>query len=230
MEQVQQTYILFSINIKKYGENLLKSPFHLQNSIPLFYLEGVKMIKVDELFLVNYCHLSCKPFQNIMRLPKEEAFSLAYNMAADNPETTAFYRFADFEHYYPLRLKTDKILFDSFVSLGGKPKEKHPLSFVLQGSKYLDKWFDNGVITKLKLKDIPWESISFTYGDSSAIFDRNSTITVFTKEVLLCSIKEFDGTINEYMNGIEKKYSYIEAQLWDDKGLLTKSIIKNFTA
>ena len=57
----------------------------------------------EELMLVNYCHHDCAPLRNIMRLPKEEAFALVEKMAAQHPETTAFYRFADFENYYLLR-------------------------------------------------------------------------------------------------------------------------------
>ncbi len=31
------------------------------------------MINTNELYIVNYCHPNCRPFQNIMRLPKEQA-------------------------------------------------------------------------------------------------------------------------------------------------------------
>lgn len=62
---------------------------------------------IDDLHIVNYCHPSCTPLLNIMRLPKDEAFALAYKMAGQNKDTTAFYRFADFENYYPRRLQTD---------------------------------------------------------------------------------------------------------------------------
>lgn len=33
------------------------------------------MINIEELFIVNYCHPSCRPLENIMRLPREEAFA-----------------------------------------------------------------------------------------------------------------------------------------------------------
>lgn len=175
------------------------------------------MINIGELFIVNYCHPNCKPLQNIMRLPKDKAFALAKKMAAKNPETTAFYRFADFENYYPRRIKADKILYDSFISLGGKPKEKHPLSFVLQGSQYLNKWFDCGTITKIPLESIPSEFISFTYGDSGAALDKNGIISVFTKQMLISFIEKFSGTIDQYLSEIEEKYHYIEVQIWNDE-------------
>ena len=174
------------------------------------------MIKTDELYIVNYCHPDCEPFMNICRLPKEEAFSKARKMAAAHPDTTAFFRFADFDNYYPLRMKQDKELYSLFVSLGGKPKEKHPLSFVLQGSEYLDHWFGNGTVSRLDLKDIPAEFISFTLGDSGAVFEKSGKLTVHTKETLLKMIREYQGSINDFMDEVKEKYDYIEAQLWND--------------
>lgn len=176
------------------------------------------MINIDDLHIVNYCHPSCIPLKNIMRLPKEEAFTLAYEIAANNVETTAFFRFADFENYYPLRKKVDKLLYNNFISLGGSPETEHPLSFVLQGSEYLDKWFGNGISTRIPLMSIPSGFISFTYGDSSAVFQRTGQITLITKEVLLDSIRKFEGELDEYMKEIEEKHSYIEVQLWKLKG------------
>lgn len=174
------------------------------------------MIHIDDFVIVNYCHSSCMPLKNIMRLPKEEAFSLAYEMAAKNKNTTAFYRFADFENYYPRRLKTDQLLYNTFLTLGGHPQTEHPLSFVLQGSEYLDKWFDQGRVVKIPLKDIPSEFISFTYGDSMAVLNRNEKLHMVTKEQLTESIRSFNGTMDEYMMEISNKHRYIEVQLWND--------------
>jgi hypothetical protein len=137
-------------------------------------------------------------------------------MAAKNPDTTAFGRFADFENYYSLRIKQDARLYELFISLGGKPKVEHPLSFVLQGSEYLDNWFDKRIITKILLKNISPEYISFTYSDSGAVLNRTGEISVMTKEILLDSISNYEGTIDEYMSEIAEKYHYIEVQLWND--------------
>ena len=73
----------------------------------------------QELVLVNYCHPDCAPLRNIMRLPKDEAFSLARSLAAAHPNTTAFYRFADFENYYALRTRQDAYLHAQFLEQGG---------------------------------------------------------------------------------------------------------------
>lgn len=151
------------------------------------------MIDPDELSIVHYCHANCAPLKNIMRLPKEEAFALARSMARDNAETTAFYRFVDFQHYYPRRMEVDRLLYRAFRSLGGKPQTEHPLSFVLQGSKFLHKWFDCGSVIRIPLRNIPSEYISFTYGDSMAAFGRDGKIPVVRKEELLEVIGTFPG-------------------------------------
>ena len=173
---------------------------------------------IDDLQIVNYCHPNCKPLQNIMRLPKEQAFTLAYEMAEANKETTAFYRFADFANYYPERLKTDELLYTRFIELGGRPLEKHPLSFVLQGSDFLDRWFDCGIVTRIPLSRIPEDVISFTYGDSMTILKKQGEIKMLTKELLLKAIDAF-GTVEEFLTDVSERFRYIEVQVWDDECL-----------
>ena len=174
---------------------------------------------IDDLQIVNYCHRSCTPLLNIMRLPKDEAFALAYKLAEQNKDTTAFYRFADFENYYTRRLQTDKLLYTRFIELGGKPLQDHPLSFVLQGSDYLNSWFDNGVVTTIPLNRIPSNHISFTYGDSMATLERNCELTMLTRDMLLKAISEHNGTLEEFLKYVTDRYHYIEVQVWDDECL-----------
>jgi hypothetical protein len=173
-------------------------------------------INIDDLQIVNYCHPNCTPFKNIVRLPEKEAYSLAGKLAMENPETTAFYRFADFINYYDLRMKQDAYLYKMFISLGGKPQEKHPLSFVLQGSEFLNKWFDEGINTKIPLNIIPEEYISFTLGDSGAVFQRTGTVTLYIKERLYDIIRQYKGSIDEFMKEIVERHYYIEVQVWND--------------
>lgn len=174
---------------------------------------------VDDLQIVNYCHQSCAPLLNIMRLPKKEAFALAREMAAQNKDTTAFYRFADFENYYPERLKTDRLLYDRFIKLGGTPLQEHPLSFVLQGSDFLDDWFDRGIVTAIPLNRIRSDQVSFTYGDSMTVLKNHGTFTMLTKNQLLKTISDYNGTLEEFLANTADRFHYIEVQVWDDECL-----------
>lgn len=174
---------------------------------------------VDDLQIVNYCHRNCTPLLNIMRLPKKEAFALAREMAAQNKDTTAFYRFADFENYYPERLKTDKLLYDRFIKLGGKPLQEHPFSFVLQGSDFLDDWFDRGIVTTIPLSRIDSDYISFTYGDSMTVLKNHGTFTMLTKDMLLKAMSDYDGTLEDFLANTADRFHYIEVQVWVDECL-----------
>ena len=172
-------------------------------------------MNVDDLFIVNYCHPNCEPLKNIMWLPKDEAFALAHQMAEQNKDTTAFYRFADFENYYFRRLKTDELLYTRFIGLGGKPAVEHALSFVLMGSEYLADWFDRGTVTKIPLRDIPSEKISFTYGDSMTVLERQGDFTMLTKDMLARKIADHPGTPEDFVEKINEQFHYIEVQVWD---------------
>lgn len=169
----------------------------------------------QELTLVNYCHPDCEPMMNIMRLPEAEAYAKAYELAAQHPNTTAFYRFADFENYYPSRKKQDAFLYERFLELGGKPEEEHPLSFVVQGSDYLKEWFAKGIETRLPLKAVAPYHISFTIGDSGAEFNQKGSVELLTLEDLYQRIAEYGGSFAAFIQSTGKHY--VEAQLWSDK-------------
>ena len=171
---------------------------------------------MSELYIVNYCHKNCEPLKNIMRLPKEEAFALANKLAEQNKETTAFYRFADFDNYYWERLETDSLLYKELMRQGGMAKYEHPLSFVLQGSEYLYEWFGEGIITKVPLDLIPDEQISFTYGDSMSVRKRDGGFTLITKGILMELLEGYKGTAEDFVKEMNEKYGYVEVQVWGD--------------
>ena len=171
---------------------------------------------LDTLILVHYDHPNCTPMCNIVRLPEKEAFALARQLAGQNKGVAAFHRFADFQNYYPLRMRADQLMRQAFISLGGHPVAEHPLSFVLQGSDYLVRWFDKGPATVIPMNRIPDEAISFTYGDSCSTLLKNGRIELVTKSMLLRHIQSYHGDIGAFMQAITDQYHYIEVQIWND--------------
>lgn len=168
-----------------------------------------------DLWIVNYCSPLCQALHSITRLPEDEAHAKAKELAGN--KGTAFYRFADFQNYYPRRMKTEQWLYEHFLKLGGDPATAHPLYFVLQGSDYLDEWFGKGKITRLPLGEISTKHISFTFGDSCAKMDRPERRDPFTKEALYDMIAAHGGPVEDFLREIGEKWRYIEAQLWDDR-------------
>lgn len=171
---------------------------------------------MDTLWLEYYCHPDCQPLKNIMRLPRAEAFALAKQLADAHPETTAFYRFADFENYYPRRLETDRLLYSMFQKLGGIPQNEHPMSFVLGSSDYLHQWFGSGRILRLPLAAVPREQISFTVGDSMSSLAKNGQLEMLTLPMLEEAVGQHPGGGQGWLRDVLKDTYYVEAQVWGD--------------
>ena len=47
---------------------------------------------------------------------------------------------------------------------------------------------------------------------------------MYTKEMLCLKIREYKGTIDEFMREIVEKYYYIEVQIWDDDTINHKPV------
>ena len=185
-------------------------------------MQNEKMNELAHICLTHYYYKDTEPLKNIMLLPEEEAFKKAAELAAEHPETKSFYRFADFVNYYPRRKAADEWLYNHFKALGGKPELKHPYSFVLFENAYLKEWFSNGESVKVLLSDIPEEQVSFTLGDSCAVYEREGDIALRTKKMLFEEINAFEGTVEEYAKFIEEKHYYIEVQVWCELGSKVK--------
>lgn len=150
-----------------------------------------------------------------MNLPEEEAFKVAAELAALHPETTSFYRFADFRNYYPSRKKADEYVREAFIRMGGKPRLLHPYSFVLAECEYLREWFDSSDRITLDLSDVPDDQVSFTVGDSCALIIHGSEPAVLTKDMLLHRIGACGGSVDGFLRKTLGTNRYIEVQLWD---------------
>ena len=170
---------------------------------------------MDKLLITHYYYPGTDPWKNIMNLPEQEAFRVAAELAAAHPETTSFYRFADFKNYYPLRKRADEYVREAFIRLGGKPALPHPYSFVLAESDYLKAWFDSKDKIVLDLSDIPEDQVSFTPGDSCALLQHGIEPAVLTKRMVLEGISACGGSVNPFLEKTLGKNYYLEVQLWD---------------
>jgi hypothetical protein len=174
---------------------------------------------MQDLYITNYCNKKCSPLSNITRLPVKDAYSLANKLSQYTGDSfTSFSRFSenDFDGYYKKRIRTEEWLYNSFLALGGKPENAHPIYFVLGESTYLNEWFENGIKTKLLLADIDPVDISFTYGDSMSKMDSMDRMNLFNKELLLKFIHESTDDVNSYLKELDSQNRYIEVQLWND--------------
>jgi hypothetical protein len=149
-------------------------------------------------------------------MPKEDAFILANAIAAKHPNIKTFSRFHNFEHYYTLRMDIEELLYNTFVSLGGKPKEQHPVYFVLHDSKTLANYQGDSTFYEIKVANISSDDISFIIDDSMVAYKRDKKFTMYTKETLQAYMKSYTGTIDEYVRKLNEKFYCIEVQIWSD--------------
>ena len=168
----------------------------------------------DKLYLTHYYYPGTIPLGNLLLLPKNEAFSAAKALADAHPDTQIFFRFADFENYYALRMAADAYVREKFLALGGKPALAHPYSFVLFESDYLKEWFGAEYAVRIALDEIPEDQISFTLGDSCSRLDRFGEVVVWDKARLYADIEAFSGDLAAYAAHILDTCRYIEAQVW----------------
>lgn len=174
---------------------------------------------LQKLYITNYSDRRCRPFNSITRFSPKVAYALAEELSRySGNKFTSFSRFnaSDFDGYYNKRLRTEEWLFNSFISLGGKPKNAHPIYFVLGESKYLNEWFEDGVKFQLALNIINPDDISFTFGDSMSIMDREDRMDLFNMESLANYLQEKTNDVFTYLNELNQHNRYIEVQLWND--------------
>lgn len=177
-------------------------------------------MNIDDLYITNYRESGGLPLRSITRLPKEEAYAFAKTLSEKSASKRD--RYGDyFNIYYHKRLRTEKWLYDTFISLKGNPYTKHPIYFTLMENEGLCNFFGNESKIQISLKNIDSSHISFTPRDSMHLMDMERTEnTVWRKETLFKLICESKQDISEFVKSIPEKYGqiggFIEVQLWND--------------
>lgn len=172
-----------------------------------------------ELYLVNYRHKNSTPCKSITELPLEAAKKQAEKLHVGS-ECRAHRRFgADFERYYEDRCKAEQWMQDAFRKIGGMPRKKHPLYFTVQPSEALSENYGEHCVIKIDLNEVADGDISFTFGDSMALYYTGKLHQVYTKNELLKQLEMYDNNINNMLEHKEEQAVFIEAQLWNDRYL-----------
>ncbi len=172
-----------------------------------------------KLYLVNYRHKDSMPCKSITELPLEAAKKLAEKLHADG-SCRAHRRFgASFERYYEDRCKAEQRMRELFRKLGGVPERSHPLYFSVQPSEMLAENYGEYCAIKIDLDVVADGDISFTFGDSMALYYSEKLHQVYTKNDLLEQLELYDNDVNKLLEQNKEQSSFIEAQLWNDRYL-----------
>lgn len=167
------------------------------------------------LVLSHYYNKNIEPLKSISR--NKDNIEIVCELLRQQ-DGKSFNRFKNFEWYIQERTNTESWLFEAFKKIGGKPRVKAPIYFVLGNNSYLEECYGENVgIIQIPLEDIPKEDISFTLEDSMSIHVSGSDRAVFTIEMLLDYIDEQNMSLETYLEAMNRKHKYIEAQIWNDE-------------
>ncbi len=170
-------------------------------------------------YLVNYRHKDSMPCKSITELSFAEAKKLAEQLHFGS-SCRAHRRFgAEFERYYGDRRKAEQWMYDVFCEHGGMPKRKNPLYFTVQPSDVLSENYGEHCMIQIDLDEIADGDISFTLGDSMALYYTEKLNQMFTKNDLLKQLELYNNDVNKMLECNEEQVVFIEAQLWNDKYL-----------
>lgn len=170
-----------------------------------------------KLQLVSYRHAASEAGKSITELPPDEALALAEALYCRSA-CKAHRRFDPgvFALYYEARKQAEKRMYESFRAKGGLPEMQHPLYFVLQASASLASGFGDPREIRLELDSLGDDDVSFTLGDSMALYYGGALEGVLTKAELLQRLEAQQYDVTALLPGPAEPGAFVEAQLWTE--------------
>ena len=145
-------------------------------------------------YLYHYYEKNEPPFRTLTALSYDEAKNIICTGLTEN---TKF----DVDKFLKLRYDRDRKLREKFIEIGGKPIRNAPVYFTLGGNEGMKTWFKEADCIKIPFKILDPSTVSFTYGDSFAVFNP----LLNTGEDWWGNIYNYDG-----INKIIEKYGFPE--------------------
>ena len=175
------------------------------------------------IYLYHYYDKTIGPFKNLSDLSDEEANRILLDMRDSRPYSQPAQRDV---LYMKRRRQYEKLAFDKFVAMGGKPERTSPHYMVVEYCKWLSEWYQNSGFVMLPIEKFDKSTISFTYSDMQQNFgpltdenDRPYRGKLFSYEQILKVIEEFGLPQEWNPDGELGPERYIEVQVWSDKAL-----------
>lgn len=175
------------------------------------------------IYLYHYYDQTLGPFKNLSDLSDEEAKQILLDMRETRPYSQPAQRDS---LYMTRRRHYEKIAYDKFVEMGGKPERTSPHYMVVEYCKWLSEWYQNSAFVKIPIEKFNKDTISFTYGDMHPNF---SPLTendgkpyrgkLYNYEQILKVIEEFGLPQEWNPDGELGPERYIEVQVWSDEAL-----------
>jgi len=181
-------------------------------------------------YLYHYFERDFGPFMPLTELPLEEARQILTELK----KTRKFVN-PDIEGFLQNRYNRDKQLRDVFIAHGGQPQRSVPIYMMLGEHRQWESAYENPQVIKIPLDKFDPLTVSFTYGDSFAVFnpmlfgEEEYWNRVYFADEILEIIKrhgfpphveyDFKRGIYPIDKHINHHLKYIEAHIWSDEVL-----------
>lgn len=181
----------------------------------------------DTQHLYHYYDKSKPPLRAITSLARDKAFDI---LTKDSDMSPSFWNY-----WLDKRLADEKSIRDKFLAIGGKPQNPYPIYFTLGANEGMKTWFDNLAWIKIPVCELDPCTVSFTYGDSFAVFKPELNTgeaywdKVFFYDGILKMIEQYGypedppydmkNRVLPKGKGMHEWLLYIEAHVWSDEVL-----------
>jgi len=183
---------------------------------------------MTDYYLYHYFERDFAPFVPLTALPIEEVKQILTEKRAagkfGNP---------DIDGFLQKRYDRDKQLREVFIKHGGKPQRAVPIYMTLGEHRQWESAYENPAVIKIPLNEFDPLTVSFTYGDSFAIFnpalfgaEEYWNKIYFANEILDVVERygfppyveyDFKRGIHPTDKNINHHLKYVEAHVWDDE-------------
>jgi hypothetical protein len=182
------------------------------------------------MFLYHYFERAFGPFRPLTALPIEEAREIL-----TRSRKAGHFQNPDIEGFLAKRYDRDKNMRELFIERGGRPQRANPIYFFLGEHCQWKSAYDDPAVIKIPMSEFDLLTVSYTYGDSFAIFDPACfgaeeywNKLYFAGEILgvierngLPPYVEYDFNRGIYPTDkhINRHLKAVEAHVWDDEVL-----------
>ena len=182
---------------------------------------------MSELFLYHYFERDFGPFKPLTSLPTEEARRIL-----QAKKEAGKFAHPNIENFLQQRYDADKTLRAAFAAHGGKPQKTAPVYMTLGEHKQWESAYENPAFIKIPLEEFDPLTVSFTYGDSFAVFNpalfgkEEYWNKIYFKEEILEIIRiyglppyveyDFKRSVYPADKPINQHLKYVEAHVWSD--------------
>ena len=182
---------------------------------------------MDNLHLYHYFERDFGPFMPLTALPFEEA----RRILSEKRAAGKFGR-PDIDAFLQTRYNRDQQLRDAFIAHGGRPERTAPVYMMLGEHRQWESAYENPAVIKIPLKAFEPLTVSFTYGDSFAIFnpalfgEEEYWNRIYFADEIMQVIKrhgfppyvdyDFKRSIYPRDRHINNHLKYVEAHVWAD--------------